>query len=425
MRLGIVSLILTLLNLGADAPRSAAARQFADGKLGLMFHWGIYAQLGKGEAAMEQEALPISQYAKLAAQFNPTKFDADTWVKAARSAGARYVVFTAKSQDGFCLFDSKLTPFDMVDATPFGKDSLKAVAEACKKGGLRLVVYYSLLDWHHPDYFPRGESGKGAGRDETGIWSNYVAYYQGQIREICTGYGPLAGIWLDGMSDRPDAAWDLDVTYKMIRELQPEALIGNNHHRALSRGEDLQLFERETPGFDPAENSLRETVISLNNSWGYMALDQKYMTSDDLIRRLIGTVARDSNLLVNIGVKPDGSLPAAATERLTSLGQWLDAHEEAVRGTRPGKHAPQPWGVMLTRSETTYVHILDPGFPVLLPVSYANSDIRILGAKERLLVTPVPGGLNVEFAQPAKPVVDTILVIRPISDAKQPGELRP
>lgn len=420
-----IAIVVLMLSLGADSPHDTARRQFDGDKFGLMFHWGIYSLVGKGESMMETDSVPIAHYAKLAGQFNPSRFDAEAWVKAAKGAGARYVVFTAKSHDGFCMFDSKLTTFDVVDATPYAKDTLKALADACHRAGLRLVVYYSLLDWHHPDYFPLGETGKGASRPEAGEWSNYVAYYQGQIRELCTGYGPLAGLWLDGMTDRPNASWSLDATYKMIHELQPQALIGNNHHRTLNPGEDFRIFEQETSARSPTDDSLQETVVSLNKSWGYTTRDQTYKSSDDLIRLLVTTAAKGSNLLINVGVKPDGSLPAEAVERFTSLGQWMEANGESVRGTRPGAILPQPWGYSLTKADTIYLHVLNSADSVIIPAKYADCDIRLLGGTDRLTLTVNAQGVKIERPSQPKPAVDTIIVIRPMSDSIKPAGNRP
>ena len=421
----LMILAVVILNLAADSPQTLARRQFADDKLGLMFHWGVGSLLGKGEWVMEKEALPSSQYTRLAGQFNPTKFDAEAWVKVTKGVGARYVVFTAKQHDGFCMYDSKLTAFDVVEATPYAKDPLKALAEACHKGGLKLVVYYSLLDWHHPDYFPRGESGKSAGRPESGEWSNYVTYYQGQLRELCTGYGPIAGVWLDGMTDRPGANWDLDTTYRLIHELQPQALIGNNHHRPPGPGEDFAIFEQDAPAQTPPTAVLKETVISLNNSWGYMARDLDYKSNNELVRLLVTTVARGSNLLINVSVKPDGTPPVEALERLTTLGQWFEAHGEAVRGTRPVANAAQAWGVFVAKSDVIYLHVFDTSLPITLASKFAGYDVRQLGAAERLTLTAGVDGFKVEIPPVAKPATDTILVIRPMSHSVKPAGDRP
>src|SRR5262249_25094820 len=159
---------------------------------------------------MERDKLSIREYAKLPARFNPIRFDAPSWVKLAKAAGARYLTITAKHHDGFCMFASKLTDYSIVDATPYKPDPINARADACRQHNIKLFFYYSLADWHHPDYFPLGKSGRSAGREQKGEWKRYVAFYQGQVRELCSNYGAIGGFWFDGWYDRPDAPWDLD-----------------------------------------------------------------------------------------------------------------------------------------------------------------------------------------------------------------------
>ena len=159
----------------SGSAQAQARRQFQDARFGLFLHWGVYSLLGKGEWVMDRDSIPVAEYEKLPPRFNPSAFDAEAWVETAKAAGTRYVTVTSKHQDGFCMFDSKLTRYDIVDATPFAGDPLKALADACREHGLKLFFYYSLLDWHHPDYFPRGGTGKASGREERGDWKAYVA----------------------------------------------------------------------------------------------------------------------------------------------------------------------------------------------------------------------------------------------------------
>ena len=281
-------------------PTRQAKRWFEDARFGLFVHWGVYSLLGKGEWVMNNDKIPIAEYEKLPPRFNPVKFDADEWVKLAKAAGMKYITITSKHHDGFCMYDSKLTAYDIVDATPYGKDPMKALAAACHKQGIKLFFYYSLLDWHHPDYFPRGKTGGATGREDKGDWKSYVAYYQGQVRELCTNYGEIGGIWFDGWWDRPDADWDMAGTYRMIHELQPGALAGNNHHVAPLPGEDFQMFEQDLPGdnsagFNQAGVAAHlplETCLTMNQSWGYNARDTKYKTPEQVIHALVGAAGR-------------------------------------------------------------------------------------------------------------------------------------
>jgi alpha-L-fucosidase len=424
-------LFASSLAIADDPQRPEARKWFEDARLGLFVHWGAYSLAGKGEWVMDRDKLPVEEYEKLAAAFNPSSFNPDEWARAAKAAGARYLTVTAKHHDGFCLFDSKLTKYDVVDFSRYGKDPLQALAEACRKNGIKLFFYYSLLDWHHPDYFPRGKTGKATGRPEAGEWSKYVLYYQGQIRELCTNYGEIGGIWLDGWWDRPDAAWDLAGTYKMIHDLQPNALVGNNHHVAPLPGEDFQVFEQDLPGENragfntavPSNLLPLETCLTINKSWGYTPGDRDYKTPEELIHALLGAAGRGSNLLVNVGPRPDGAFPPEAMERLRELGRWLEKNGQAVYETRRGPIAPNPWGVSVQKGQTTYIHVTHPGVPVVVPRRAEGSTfVTIDGAK--LVASPLFDALRVELPETARTPVDTIILMRPLildpKDAARP-----
>src|SRR4051794_38477648 len=355
-----------------------ARRWFQDAKFGMFVHWGVYSLLGKGEWVMNNDKIPVAEYEKLPPRFNPAKFDADDWVKLARAAGMKYLTVTSKHHDGFCMFDSKLTSYDIVDATPYGKDPMKALAAACHKQGIKLFFYYSLLDWHHPDYFPRGKTGGATGREDKGDWKSYVAYYQGQVRELCTNYGEIGGIWFDGWWDRPQADWDMAGTYRMIHELQPGALAGNNHHVAPFPGEDFQMFEQDLPGdnsagFNKAGGASGlplETCLTINGSWGYNARDRNFKSPEDLIRALVGAAGRGANLLLNVGPRPDGSIPQESADRLNAVGKWMEKYGKTIYGTRRGPIAPQPWGVSTVKSSPpalVYLHVLGKVEKITLP----------------------------------------------------------
>lgn len=192
------------------SPENLEAREwFQDAKFGVFIHWGVYSVMaGAGdkeiaEWVMENKNIPISKYERLPSIFNPTAFDADAWVKLFKSAGATYITITSKHHDGFAMFDSKISDYDIVERTPFGRDVLAELKEACEKHGLKLFFYYSQLDWHHPDYYPRGHTGHFyTGRAEEGDWDNYIAYQNEQIRELLTQYGEIGGIWFDGWWDQ-------------------------------------------------------------------------------------------------------------------------------------------------------------------------------------------------------------------------------
>jgi alpha-L-fucosidase len=414
----LILLTLLALTVQASARAEAPARHtwFADAKLGLSVSWGIHSLVGKGEWVMERDKLPIDEYEKLPTRFAARAFHADDWAKAAKGAGARYLIVTAKGHDGFCLFDTKGTNYDAVDATPFAKDPLKPLAEACRGQGIKLVLRYSLLDWHHPDYFPRGKTGRDTHRPETGEWSRYVTYYQDQIRELCTNYGEIGGLWLDGVWDRPDAPWDLAKTYEIIHTLQPKALIANNHHRPLGAGEDVQIVDvslADTPAVevDPALPS--ETATPVERSSGFGGRDRDLKATETLIHALLRASARGSNLALTLAARPDGSLDPDAVERLRDLGAWLDKNGQSVYATTRGPIEPAAWGVSTEKGVTIYLHVTNPRVPVVIPKRLETSTFTTL-AGEKLVTHPTPQGIRIEIPETAKTPIDTILLVRPI-----------
>jgi alpha-L-fucosidase len=309
--------------------REAAVEWFRKARLGIFIHWGVYSILGRGEWVMQNEKISIPEYEKLVGLFNPVGFNAEKWVSVFKEAGAKYVTFTTKHHDGFCMYDSRLTDYK-VTKTPFRRDVLKELVEAARKKGLKVFFYYSLLDWHHPDYYPLGLTGQYAGRKPGGDWGKYLDYYIGQVRELCENYGEVAGFWFDGWWDKPGADWRLTDLYGMIHSLQPSALVGNNHHVNPFPGEDFQIFEQDVPGentagFNKASVSSLplETCMTINNSWGYNKDDKNYKSSAQLIEVLKRVNGLGANLLLNVGPLPSGELDPEQVERLRELGAWL------------------------------------------------------------------------------------------------------
>ena len=358
------------------SPENLAARTwFQDAKFGLFIHWGIYSVLGAGEWVMEERGTPsytdrpgisVLHYDRLAEQFNPTEFDAREWVALAKAAGMKYITITSKHHEGFAMYDSALTDWNIVDRTPYGRDVLADLAEACREEGIKLFFYHSQLDWRHEDYFPRGRTGRQAGRPERGNWNTYIDFMNGQLRELLTNYGEIGGIWFDGMWDKWDAPWRLEETYALIHELQPQALIGSNHHQAPKPGEDFQMFERDLPGANSAGFNTTEigtlpleTAETINRSWGFNLTDHDYKSTEDLIRYLVGAAGRGANFLLNVGPMPSGKIQPEFVERLHGIGGWLELYGDSIYNTRGGPIAPGPWGVSTAKQDVVYLHVLD------------------------------------------------------------------
>lgn len=326
--------------------------------------------MGVGEWVMQNKDINYREYPKLAKTFYPSEFDADAWVKAIKDAGAKYITITTRHHDGFSLFKTATSTYNTVDGTPFKRDIIKELAAACKRQGIKLHLYYSHLDWGREDY-PQGRTGLGTGRDKSKAnWASYYHFMNTQLTELLTNYGPVGAIWFDGWwdhdSDSKPFDWQLPEQYALIHKLQPQCLIGNNHHQTPNEGEDIQIFERDLPGENKAGLSGQdisrlplESCQTINDHWGYNITDTLYKSPKELIQMLVRAAGKNANLLLNIGPEPGGALPDLALNRLKAMGEWLKQYGETIYGTRGGIIAPHDWGVSTQRGNKLYVHILD------------------------------------------------------------------
>jgi len=399
----------------------ASVKWFREARFGMFVHWGVYSLLGRGEWVMNNEGIPISEYEKLPARFNPSQFNAREWVTLAKEAGAKYITITSKHHDGFCMYHSRLTPYNVVDATPFHRDPMKELADECRRQGLKLFFYYSLLDWHHPDYFPRGSTGKKSGRPESGDWNRYKQYYMGQVRELCTNYGEIGGIWFDGWWDKPAADWGLDEVYSLIHHLQPRALVGNNHHHAPFPGEDFQMFEQDLPGQNSAGFNTagiselpKETCRTINNSWGLNNGDHANKSATELLRYLIKACGHDANLLLNTGPLPTGEILPEHQERYLEMGKWLrELGTSIIYNTRGGPFPPAPWGVSTWRGRDMFLHVLN--WPADNTIHLPPMDGHILSTRShkggRIRVDQTARGTTIVLPQTIKDPIDSLAVL--------------
>ena len=347
-----------------------ARQEFADSKLGIFIHWGIYSMFAQGEWYMTNANIDNKEYAKAASAFYPIRFDAKEWVSAIKAAGAKYICFTSRHHDGFSMWDTEQSPYNIVDATPFGRDIIKELADECHRQGIKLHFYYSHIDWTRDDY-PAGRTGRGTGKDLTKAdWPAYYAFMNRQLTELLTNYGEVGAIWFDGVWDHDQDTipfdWQLEEQYALIHSLQPACLVGNNHHQTPVEGEDIQIFERDLPGENKAGLSGQaisrlplETCQTMNGMWGYKIIDQNYKSPETLIRYLVSTSGKGANLLLNIGPQPNGELPAAALERLQAIGEWTSRYGETIYGTTAGDIKAQEWGVTTRKGNRLFVHIFD------------------------------------------------------------------
>ena len=357
-----------------------ARKQFQDNKFGIFLHWGLYCMLATGEWTMNDNNLNYKEYAKLAGGFYPSKFDADKWVSQIKASGAKYICITTRHHEGFSMFNTQYSDYNIVKATPFKRDILKELADACARQGIKLHLYYSHLDWFREDY-PWGRTGRGTGRSNpTGNWKSYYQFMNNQLTELLTNYGPIGCIWFDGWWDHdidPNFDWQLPGQYALIHRLQPACLIENNHHQTPYSGEDIQEFERDLPGENKAGLSGQkisrlplETCETMNGMWGYKIADMNYKPTKTLIQYLVKAAGRNANLLLNIGPQPNGELPDVAVQRLHEMGEWTKQYGETIYGTRGGIIPPQDWGVTTQKDNKLFVHILNlQNKYLLLPLS--------------------------------------------------------
>lgn len=395
--LAVGAMMLSAIAMQADyipSPEVMKSREeFAADRFGIFIHWGIYSMFGQGEWYLNY-GLRADEYAKAARGFYPADFDADRWAKAIKGAGAKYICFTSRHHDGFSMWDTAQSDYNIVDGTPFRRDVLRELSDACRDNDLSLHLYYSHLDWTRPDY-PQGRTGHTTGRDSlVNDWKQYRAFMDNQLTELLTQYGPIRAIWFDGWWDHDEDPepfdWQLQSQYELIHKLQPSCMVGNNHHQAPFEGEDIQIFERDLPGENTAGLSGQEvsrlpleTCNTMNGMWGYKVVDTNYKDTRTLIHYLVKTAGLGANLLLNIGPQPNGELPAAAIDRLEGIGRWMETYGETIYGTE-GSLFKADWGTSTRKADRTFVHVLTPGSTdIFVPFKGKPKKVREFADRER------------------------------------------
>ncbi len=388
------------------APRTVAAAPermdwWREARFGMFLHWGLYSvpagkwnnDTGHAEWIMTTAHIPVEQYEKFRDEFNPTKFDADAWAQMAADAGMKYVVITSKHHDGFALFDSKVSEYDVM-STPFQRDIMRELAEAVRRHGMVMCWYHSIMDWHHPDYLPRRdwESRPAAGAD----LARYREYLSSQVSELLTNYGKIGVMWFDG---EWESTWTNDYgkeLYQLCRTLQPDVIVNNRVGTGRSgmagmtkEGEfagDFGTPEQEIPaqGLPGVD---WETCMTMNEHWGFNATDKDWKSSEDLIRKLCDISSKGGNFLLNIGPKSDGTFPPEAIERLSAIGRWMKVNGEAIHGTQAspldslsfGRCTMRANGAGANATTTLYLHVFN--WPLSGELSIDRLGNRVLGAR--------------------------------------------
>lgn len=426
---------------GQQTPAVDRLAWFRDAKFGLFIHWGPYS-LASVEASWPimvpdpKQGLLQAEYEELYKKFNPTGFDAQAWVRLAQDAGQRYIVFTAKHHDGFCMFDTALTDYKITN-TPYGRDILAELATAAHQAGVPIGFYYSPPDMHHPGFRDTTKLAKENwhGQPERPEWGTYLDYMEAQLRELLTRYGKVAIIWFDGL-DHPEK-YDGARFHKLIHDSQPDTLINNR----LGLPGDYETPEQFIPGTIPTRSAKIqmagterptesrpadalpaspedfqpwETCQTINNTWAYNENDRAYKSSTELIRMLVEVASKGGNLLLDVGPTPQGTIQPEFQERLLAMGNWLKLNGASIYGTTYGPLQNLPWGKSTGKGNIIYLHVFDwpQGQLVLTGLRGRVTRAALLATGHALRFRQTGDGLSIAIPHPAPDPVDSVVAIR-------------
>ncbi len=400
----------------SEQQRKQRMQWWEEARFGMFIHWGIYSVPagiyqgkevpGIGEWIMNRGKIPMTEYQQFAAEFNPVQFNADSVVSLAKAAGMRYIVITSKHHDGFAMFKSDASNFNIVDATPFKRDVIAEMAAACKRQGIRLGLYYSQAqDWNHPGGSAIGEhwdKGQDGSMDE---YIDEVAIPQ--IREILTKYGPISVLWFDTPKDMTHerAARIYDVL-----KLQPDIIVNNRLGGGFSG--DLETPEQYIPatGF-PGRNW--EACMTMNDTWGYKKNDKNFKSTRSLIRNLVDIASKGGNYLLNIGPTAQGLVPSESVTRLQQIGKWMDVNGESIHGTTSGPFNYLSWGRATRKGQTLYLHVFEwPASGVLhVPLHNSIETARLLAGNKSLVFKTDSTGLTITLPPAAPDSIASVIAL--------------
>lgn len=415
------------------AQHDARMAWWREARFGMFIHWGLYSEAagywdgkptsGAGEWIMNDMQIPLSQYAKLVPQFDPEKFNAEDWVKIAKEAGMKYIVITSKHHEGFGMFRSSLTDW-CIKSTPFQRDPLKELAAACKKNGIKLCFYYSIMDWHSPLYAPRKPWNDIATNPPD--FDAYDNYMKGQLKELLTGYGPIGLLWFDGEWENTwtyDRGVDL---YNYVRSLQPNVIVNNRvgTEQKLLPGQihvgDYKTPEQFIPPNGYGAGVDWETCMTMNDTWGYKRGDETWKSTETLIRNLVDIASKGGNYLLNVGPTGEGLIPDASVERLKEIGDWMKINGVAIYGTTASPFVKQlPWGRCTTKisgkDTTLYLHVFNwPTNGELLVPGLENKiqSARLLAGGKKLTAKNREDGVIISVPTAAPDKISSTIVLK-------------
>jgi alpha-L-fucosidase len=405
-----------------------------DARFGLFIHWGLYAiPAGEwngvttyAEWIRTNAQIPLDTYDQFVNQFNPIKFDAEAWVRMAKEAGMKYIVITSKHHDGFCLFDSKYTDFDVM-STPFKRDIMKELADAAHAEGIKICWYHSIMDWHHPDYLPRRDWEVNRSSEDAD-YERFVTYLKNQLKELVNNYGDIGVLWFDGEWEEtwtPERGWEI---YRYIKTMDPDLIVNNRVGKGRAgmsgytqKGEfagDFGTPEQEIPatGWPGVD---WETCMTMNDHWGWNKNDHNWKSAEDLLKKLADIASKGGNFLLNVGPRPDGTFPDEAVDRLSAMGAWMNKNGESIYGTQASPFPSLPWGrcTQKTIPEGTrlYLHVFEwpeSGELRIPGISNDASSAYLLSAPEsELTVTRSRDALIISVPKVAPDSVNTVVVL--------------